>query len=105
MNVRRIEFDDTWERVETGAIAFGNDWPGLFIRGDQCIDMMNRLHHAKLLLDRYVPEGKKQDSSWFFAKTVIDGLIKMVNEDVLIKPFDPSSTSTPSGGPGQTPPQ
>lgn len=21
-------------RVETGAIQFGNDWPGLFVRGD-----------------------------------------------------------------------
>jgi hypothetical protein len=22
------------ERVETGAVQFGNDWPGVFIRGD-----------------------------------------------------------------------
>jgi hypothetical protein len=24
------------EPVETGAIRFGDDWPGLFIRGDDC---------------------------------------------------------------------
>ena len=24
------------KRVETGAIQFGDDWPGLFIRGDNC---------------------------------------------------------------------
>jgi hypothetical protein len=23
-------------RVETGALRFGDDWPGLFIRGDDC---------------------------------------------------------------------
>ena len=31
-DVRRIPHDG--ERVETGAVQFGNDWPGLFIRGD-----------------------------------------------------------------------
>lgn len=24
------------ERVETGVTQFGDDWPGLFIRGDDC---------------------------------------------------------------------
>jgi hypothetical protein len=24
------------ERVETGPVQFGDDWPGLFIRGDDC---------------------------------------------------------------------
>ena len=24
-------------RVETGAVQFGNDWPGLFVRGDEAI--------------------------------------------------------------------
>lgn len=24
-------------RVETGAVQFGDDWPGLFIRGDDCM--------------------------------------------------------------------
>lgn len=25
------------DRVETGPVQFGEDWPGLFIRGDNCI--------------------------------------------------------------------
>ena len=25
------------ERVETGAVKFGDDWPGLFIRGDDAL--------------------------------------------------------------------
>lgn len=24
-------------RVETGAVRFGDDWPGLFVRGDDCM--------------------------------------------------------------------
>ena len=32
-NVTR--FPDITERIETGAVQFGDDWPGLFIRGDE----------------------------------------------------------------------
>lgn len=24
-------------RVESGAVQFGDDWPGLFLRGDECL--------------------------------------------------------------------
>ena len=42
-NIREIPFpnaggptpDGTEPRVETGAVRFGSDWPGLFIRGDE----------------------------------------------------------------------
>jgi len=30
------EFPEQKPRVETGPIRFGNDWPGVFIRGDDC---------------------------------------------------------------------
>lgn len=33
-DVRHIEKQEP--RVETGAVQFGDDWPGLFIRGDNC---------------------------------------------------------------------
>lgn len=26
-------------RVETGPVQFGDDWPGMFIRGDDCMGM------------------------------------------------------------------
>jgi hypothetical protein len=32
-------------RVETGAVQFGDDWPGLFVRGDTAIVLMNRIRH------------------------------------------------------------
>ena len=34
------------ERVETGAVKFGNDWPGLFIRGDDAFYLEQILNQA-----------------------------------------------------------
>jgi hypothetical protein len=36
-NIRKFPAVDS--RVETGAIQFGDDWPGLFLRGDECIQL------------------------------------------------------------------
>jgi hypothetical protein len=35
------------ERVETGAVQFGDDWPGLFIRGDDCMVLRIALESVK----------------------------------------------------------
>jgi hypothetical protein len=32
-------------RVETGALQFGEDWPGLFLRGDDCLHLLLWLEH------------------------------------------------------------
>ena len=34
------------ERVETGAVKFGDDWPGLFIRGDDAFYLEQILNQA-----------------------------------------------------------
>lgn len=34
------------ERVETGPVQFGDDWPGVFIRGDHCLWYANMLYCA-----------------------------------------------------------
>lgn len=28
-----------YDRVETGPVQFGNDWPGFFLRGDSAADL------------------------------------------------------------------
>ncbi len=38
-------------RVATGVVRFGDDWPGIFIRGDEAIAMADRLS----MLDRGQP--------------------------------------------------
>lgn len=46
MTVRRIDIDLGDDRVETGAVQFGDDWPGLFIRGDDAMELMYCLQSA-----------------------------------------------------------
>lgn len=38
MAIQMIPHDrKTLGRVETGSVQFGEDWPGLFVRGDNCM--------------------------------------------------------------------
>jgi len=37
-------------RMETGPLQFGDDWPGVFIRGDEAIGFANILDHVIPLL-------------------------------------------------------
>ena len=46
--VRRFPAQD--RRVESGPIMFGDDWPGLFLRGDDCYRFAFALR--EILLDR-----------------------------------------------------
>jgi hypothetical protein len=34
-------------RIETGAYQFGDDWTGLFIRGDDCIWLYEIIHKIR----------------------------------------------------------
>ena len=44
------------ERPETGPMQFGNDWPGVFIRGDHALAAAAHLERAiKLLPPEYWP--------------------------------------------------
>lgn len=48
-DIQIIPYDNKTGRVETGAVQFGEDWPGLFIRGDNCMGYMMHvmtLEHA-----------------------------------------------------------
>ena len=45
---RRVNSQGT--RVETGAIQFGEDWPGLFVRGDDAAYFANELRAAIVAL-------------------------------------------------------
>lgn len=45
MEIRKVEVELT-ERVETGPVQFNDDWPGVFIRGDNaaCYAMMLEMY-------------------------------------------------------------
>lgn len=46
--VRRLAAEE--QRVESGPIMFGDDWPGLFLRGDDCYRFVCALR--EVLLDK-----------------------------------------------------
>jgi len=37
------------ERIETGAVQFNDDWPGLFIRSDDCLDLANTISALEVM--------------------------------------------------------
>jgi hypothetical protein len=43
-------------RVETEAIQFNNDWKGLFIRGDDCIELLT-------IINAYLEKG---GNAWYY---------------------------------------
>jgi len=43
-DIRKIEVPENFERVETGSVQFGEDWPGLFIRGDNYYALLFELN-------------------------------------------------------------
>lgn len=81
-------------RPETGTMQFGDDWPGVFIRGD------NAGWYAMMLqglLDDL--EDSEQRDSYGIAIITLRGLVNLLsNSNVevadpqLLKPFDECST-------------
>jgi hypothetical protein len=57
------------ERVETGALRFGDDWPGLFIRGDDCLIV-------KMLLEKH----RYNQPVDFFDVLSLNKFIELINE-------------------------
>jgi len=63
-NVRVISHEG--KRVETGAVRFGDDWPGLFVRGDDCgyislvLMMVDQIGHIRNLIESDVIIGARR---------------------------------------------
>ena len=56
-------------RVDTGPLRFGDDWPGIFIRGDQAGELSCQLKYISTKLDRHLSKkllsiAKLLDSSY-----------------------------------------
>jgi hypothetical protein len=50
MNIQMLPAPLELPRVETGAVQFGDDWPGLFIRGDNALALMLNIRKLMTLL-------------------------------------------------------
>ncbi len=58
------------QRVETGPIQFGDDWPGVFIRGD------NALQYAMVLEQAVQCVSKKDQHEFMLQIMVLRGLVE-----------------------------
>jgi hypothetical protein len=66
-----VEVDGFGGRVETGALQINDDWPGIFIRGD---DAFHFAYHLEAIL-------KNPDD--FIAKTTVQQLADLFNSCIL----------------------
>jgi len=87
MKIRKIDYPNTGgpqgdgkpnPRVETGSVQFGEDWPGYFIRGDNCLALIFDIERALNPDDPLHDLGKKE---------LLD-LIEDIKENVLLQPED-----------------
>jgi cell division septum initiation protein DivIVA len=67
------ELPDADPRVETGTVQFHNDWPGLFIRGDDCFRFAQYLQWAISMIED-LPEAKHGVSFGYLGS--LKGLLK-----------------------------
>ncbi|MFO0788062.1 MAG: hypothetical protein U0805_01305 [Pirellulales bacterium] len=50
--LQHIPIADQHRRVESGAVQLGEDWPGLFLRGDDAIRLMYHIRSLEKLFAR-----------------------------------------------------
>ena|SRR5579859_2565491 len=81
MSTLRI-FPQQKERVETGPIRFGDDWPGVFFRGDNALMFAAHLRNTiNLVVMATTPEAVEVKPSaatvaqWALSLAVVEGLI------------------------------
>jgi len=71
-------------RVESGAVQFGNDWPGLFLRGDESMMLANSIEALLTLVDGCCCHGK-DDAMVVVATSYLRSLALTIREDVMVK--------------------
>ncbi len=64
-------------RIETGAIRFGDDWPGLFIRGDNCMGLFDNLNAA------FRVAHENPVAALDIIQKILDEYMKIMEDDVF----------------------
>ncbi|MBX9628326.1 MAG: hypothetical protein K2X82_31290 [Gemmataceae bacterium] len=88
--VRVVPFPNDAPRVETGAVQFGNDWPGLFVRGDEAFGLAHDIDTVGRFLDS-LPGGISVGGGWAVAdaRTNLRDLARVVRDEVTLAPHPP----------------
>ncbi len=69
-------------KIRTGAMQFEGDWPGLFIRGDDCIQL---LHELTGLLEMRTNKGLKDVPLNVLLAGKCEEIIRIISEDVIVR--------------------
>ncbi len=77
--VQRLAAPPRLPRVETGAVQFGDDWPGLFIRGDNALALMLWIRRLAGPLAEH-PNADVAD-----ALRQLTTLADMIDRDVIVR--------------------
>jgi len=79
--IQKYEIPNLDGRVETGPVQFNDDWPGVFIRGDQCAYFALNLKDALITLTEL---HKKNDSlmNWLTIVT-LEGLLSELSSPII----------------------
>lgn len=65
------------ERVESGPVQFGDDWPGVFIRGD------NAAYYAMMLNTLLSMKSRDESPEAGIERMVLTGLVELLNSSNL----------------------
>jgi hypothetical protein len=77
-HITKIPFRGGSGRTPTGAMQFEQDWPGLFIRGDDAIGLLNEF---RLIMNVALEHGIRLGP---FSK--IESIAEIIERDVILRP-------------------
>jgi hypothetical protein len=75
----QIPFPGGSGTTPTGALQFQNDWPGLFIRGDDAIDLMIKIRSLSERL------GGHEDAVVYGSLRRLNEIADMIERDVILR--------------------
>ena len=75
--ITQITVPNELERVPTGAVQFNDDWPGLFIRGDEAFALMLELKEALKTLEE---QNDRQCRTH-----LIGNIVSLIEQDVIVR--------------------
>jgi hypothetical protein len=80
--VLQIPMPGSSGETPTGAIQFQNDWPGLFIRGDEAIDLLSTIRGLQQRLARH------PDAVVTAALLKLEKVAVLIESDVIMRSED-----------------
>ena len=82
------KLSDPGFRVETGPVQFGQDWPGLFIRGDEAAALSLNLGIILKSLHGPYPSDPSEDVTLLQAMHDLEDIKELIDKQVIVQSED-----------------